>query len=176
MIRACSEITRGNRRVGADEDRSGIAHLRRGSFGRAEQYEVLRRDRLRCFQCRDDLADGLVTVLGLRRDLELGDARVAALAEHDDDLGRPAGKVDRNVAPHFELRIVHVRPAWPDDLVDALDVREEPDRLRATDRPHLAEPEQLRRAGDETGSVGRRTDHKLAHARRDCRHGTHDEG
>ena len=57
-----------------------------------------------------------------------------------------------------ELRLVHVRVARADDLVDARDrlrsVGERGDRVRAADRPHLVDAEQLRRRRDEACAAG----------------------
>ena len=98
---------------------------------------MLGRDRLRFLERVDRAADGFVPMLALRGELQLDQLRVA-VAEHND-FRRAAGQVDRNVARHLELRLVHVVVAGADDLVDALDVGEPADRLRAADRPHLVE-------------------------------------
>ena len=93
-------------------------------------------------------------MLGLGGELEFRDRPPVGVGEEDDDLGRPGRKVDRYVTGDEQLRLVHVRAAGPDDLVDPLDVREPRDRLRAAERPHLAEPERLGRGRDEPGASG----------------------
>ena len=114
---------------------------------------MLGRELLRLLERRDDAAHRLVPVLALRGKLELDDARVGMSVRDDDDLGRPAGQVDRHVARDLELRVVHVLVPGPDDLVDAADVREPADRLRPAERPDLVDPEQVGRGGDEAGAL-----------------------
>ena len=110
----------------------------------------------------DEAADRVRAVLGLRRELELGDSWLGVAAREDDDLGRAGGKVDRDVSGDQQLGLVHVRIAGTDDLVDAGDrlgsVRKGGDGRRPADRPHLFESEQLGGGGDEP-RAGRRRRH-----------------
>ena len=81
MVAARRVVAARDRRARADEDRAGVADARRERLGVAEQDDVLRRDPLDLGERRlevvavDDLADRVVPVLGLRGELELGDAR-----------------------------------------------------------------------------------------------------
>src|SRR5262249_46831148 len=139
-------VAGGHRRPRPDEDAARIAHATCLRLSSAEQHEMLGRDRLRLLEGRDRGADRVVTVFPLCGQLELDNTRIAVT--RDDDFGGAAGKVDRDVARDLELRLVHVLVAGPDDLVDALDVREKTDRLRAAEGPHLVDAEHLRRGGD----------------------------
>ena len=137
MIRPGAEIAARHRRPLPDEHGARVPDARCERFCVAEQHEVLGRDRFRFLERRDDAAHRFVSVLGLRRELELREAAVAPGAEQHHYLGRPGRQIDGDVAGDRELRVVHVRAAGPDDLVHALDVREMADRLRAADRPHV---------------------------------------
>jgi len=110
---------------------------------------VLGRDLLGLSKAVDDPANGVRPVLGLRRQLQLDHPLVDIPQGKYDHFGRTARQVDRHVAPHLELRIVHVAVAGADDLVDLLDVRQEADRLWAAERPHLVDAEQLGRSRDQ---------------------------
>ena len=134
---------------------------------------MLRRDRLGLFERLHGAADGLVAVLALGRELELDQPRVA-VAEHDD-LGRPAGQVDRHVARDLELRVVHVRAAGPDDLVDALDVGEPADRLRPPSAQTSSTPSSSAAAATMPDALRRRADDDPPHAGHLRRHDAHDE-
>src|SRR5579862_4437273 len=175
VIRTCAEIAARHGGPFAHEDCTGVVHARRERLRVAEQDEMLRCDRLGLLQRLDDRAHGFMSVLGLRCQLELRQPSVASLAEHDDDLRRSGGEVDRDIARDGELCIVHVRAARADDLIDLLHVRQPCDRLWASDRPHLLDPEQLRRLRDEGGSVGRRAHDEPPNARRLRRDRAHHE-
>ncbi len=118
-------------------------------------------------------------MLGLRRQLELDDARLGICTGEHDDLGRSGRKVDGDVPRDEELRLVHVRATRPADLVDARDRRgsvgKRGDRRRAADRPNLVEAESSRRRRDPAGALGRRDDHDPLDARCPRRYRAHDE-
>ena len=101
-------------------------------------------------------------VLGLRRQLELDDARLGIRSGEHDDLGRSCRKVDCDVPRDEELRLVHVRAARPADLVDARSTRL---RTRAPRSPAGRRPPRPRRGRElapprrPTGALGRRDDH-----------------
>ena len=185
MVAARRVVARRDRRVVADEDRARVAYARRERHRVAEEDDMLRRDAVDLGERRleirpvDDAAHRPGSVLRLGGDLALGGLGIAAAPEHDEHLRRPRRKIDRDVARHEQLRLVHVRVPRPDDLVDRRDriraVRERGDRLRPADRPHLVDAEQLRRSGDEPRAGGRRDDDDPRDTRDLRRHGAHDE-
>ena len=185
MVATGRVVARCHRRARSDEDGACVADAAGERLGLAEQDEMLRSDPFHLGERRleivtvEDAAHGLVTVLGLRRHLELRDAPVAAAAEHDDDLGRPRRKVDGDVARDEQLRLVHVGVAGTDDLVDTCDhlgpVGERGDCVRAADRPDVVDTEQRRRRGHDARTRGRRHDDDPLDTGGARRHGAHHE-
>ena len=96
-------------------------------------------------------------MLGLGSELQRGDPLVGTGPGEDDHLGRPGGKIDRDVAQDEELGLVHVRTPWTADLVHARD------RLRSVreaaiaggpPRDHTSSMPRVRGRGDKPRASG----------------------
>ena len=151
---------------------------RRAGRGARARSPRPRRARLEVAVRLDDAADRLVPVLGLRRELELGDARVAALAGTTTTSDGPAGKVDRDVARDVELRLVHVRARPARRSCRRADARHVGERRRSPAGRRSPTPRRARAAApprDEAGAVRRRADDDPLDARHQRGHGAHDE-
>ena len=126
----------------------------------------------------NNAAERVGAVLGLRGELEPGDLIVGVRTREHDDLGRAGREVDRDMTRDKPLRLVHVGVARPDDLVHLRKglraERKRGDRGRPAEGPHLLEPEQPRRGGDEARTARRRGDDDPLDAGDLRRHGAHD--
>ena len=119
-------------------------------------------------------------MLALGGELELRHERIRTLPGEDDDLGRPGGQIDGDLARHEQLRLVHVRAARAADLVHPRNrlraIGERRDRRWTAERPHLVDPEEPRGGGDEPRAGRRRRDGDAADAGHERRDSAHDQG
>ena len=174
VVAAGRVVAGGDRRPRPDEDRAGVADAAGVRLGVAEQHEVLGRDRLGLLERRD--------ARGRRR---RGRARAARRARARSARASPSpstttsdGPPGRSIATSRETSsfasFTYGLPG-PDDLVDALDVGEPADRLRARRAPRprrCRAPRRPRRRARRPAAACRR---RSADARGLRRHGAHDE-